>query len=97
MRRVVRLNQPDFHPSVESFDLAAALANPASAPTLQALDTVRIFSRYDFQAPPDIWIGGEVRTPGKYRTAGEAHLRDAIYPCRRDDSGRFHGFRSAVS
>jgi polysaccharide export outer membrane protein len=76
---IVRLNQPDFHPSVESFDLAAALANPASAPTLQPLDTVRIFSRYDFQAPPDIWIGGEVRTPGKYRTAGEAHLRDAIY------------------
>jgi len=76
---IVRLNQPDFHPSVESFDLAAALGNPTSAPTLQALDTVRIFSRYDFQAPPDIWIGGEVRTPGKYRTAGEAHLRDAIY------------------
>jgi polysaccharide export outer membrane protein len=76
---IVRLNQPDFHPSVESFDLAAALANPASAPMLQPLDTLRIFSRYDFQAPPDIWIGGEVRTPGKYRTAGEAHLRDAIY------------------
>jgi len=76
---IVRLNPPDFHPSVESFDLAAALATPASAPTLQPLDTVRIFSRYDFQAPPDVWVGGEVRTPGKYRTSGEAHLRDAIY------------------
>ena len=76
---IVRLNPPDFHPSVESFDLAAALATPASAPTLQALDTVRVFSRYDFQAPPDVWVGGEVRNPGKYRTSGEAHLRDAIY------------------
>ncbi|MGC1619884.1 MAG: SLBB domain-containing protein [Candidatus Acidiferrum sp.] len=76
---IVRLNPPDFHPSVESFDLSAALANPASAPKLEPLDTVRIFSRYDFQPAPEIWIGGEVREPGKYRTSGEAHLRDAIY------------------
>jgi protein involved in polysaccharide export with SLBB domain len=76
---IVRLNAPDFHPSVESFDLAAALATPASSPILKPLDTVRVFSRYDFQAPPDVWVGGEVRSPGKYRTSGEAHLRDAIY------------------
>lgn len=76
---IVRLNAPDFHPSVESFDLSAALANPASAPTLQPLDTVRIFSRFDFEPPPDVWVGGEVRAPGKYRTSGQAHLRDAIY------------------
>jgi polysaccharide biosynthesis/export protein len=76
---IVRLNAPDFHPTVESFDLAAALATPASAPTLKPLDTVRVFSRYDFQAPPDVWVGGEVRSPGKYRTSGQAHLRDAIY------------------
>jgi polysaccharide export outer membrane protein len=75
---IVRLNAPDFHPTVESFDLAAALATPASAPALQPLDTVRVFSRYDFQAPPDVWVGGEVHAPGKYRTAGQAHLLDAI-------------------
>jgi protein involved in polysaccharide export with SLBB domain len=76
---IVRLNPPDFHPSVESFDLSAALADPASAPKLQPLDTVRIFSRYDFQPAPEVWVGGEVREPGKYRTSGQAHLRDAIY------------------
>jgi polysaccharide biosynthesis/export protein len=76
---IVRLNAPDFHPSVESFDLSAALANPASAPTLHPLDTVRVFSRFDFEPPPDVWVGGEVRAPGKYRTSGQAHLRDAIY------------------
>ena len=76
---IVRLNAPDFRPSVESFDLAAALANPAESPKLQALDTVRIFSRYDFEQAPTVWIGGEVRAPGKYRTSGQAHLRDAIY------------------
>jgi polysaccharide export outer membrane protein len=76
---IVRLNAPDFRPSVESFDLASALANPAESPTLHALDTVRIFSRYDFEQAPTVWIGGEVRSPGKYRTSGQAHLRDAIY------------------
>jgi protein involved in polysaccharide export with SLBB domain len=76
---IVRLNAPDFHPSVESFDLSAALANPAAGPTLQPLDTVRVFSRFDFEPPPDVWVGGEVRAPGKYRTSGQAHLRDAIY------------------
>jgi protein involved in polysaccharide export with SLBB domain len=76
---IVRLNPPDFHPSVESFDISAALANPASAPTLNRLDTVRIFSRYDFERPPNVTVGGEVRSPGEYRTTGEAHLRDAVY------------------
>jgi protein involved in polysaccharide export with SLBB domain len=76
---IVRLNPPDFRPSVESFDLSAALANPASAPRLQPLDTVRIFSRFDFEPAPEIWVGGEVRGPGKYRTSGQAHLKDAVY------------------
>jgi len=76
---IVRLNPPDFHPTVESFDISAALANPATAPALKPLDTVRIFSRYDFEAPPQVWVGGEVRKPGAYRTSGQAHLRDAVY------------------
>src|SRR5260370_21831292 len=76
---IVRLNAPDFHPSVESFDLSAALANPASAPKLQPLDTLRVFSRFDFEPAPEIWVGGEVRAPGKYRTSGQAHLKDAVY------------------
>ena len=76
---IVRLNAPDFHPSVESFDLSAALADPASAPKLQPLDTVRIFSRYDFQPAPEIWVGGEVRAPGNYRTSGQVRLKDAVF------------------
>jgi protein involved in polysaccharide export with SLBB domain len=76
---IVRLNPPDFRPSVESFDLASALANPAAAPKLQRLDTVRVFSRYDFEQAPSVWVGGEVREPGKYRTSGQARLRDAIF------------------
>ena len=76
---IVRLNPPDFRPSVESFDLAAALANPAASPKLEPLDTVRVFSRFDFEPAPTVWVGGEVRTPGQFRTSGQVHLRDAIY------------------
>ena len=76
---IVRLNAPDFRPSVESFDLSAALANPAESPKLQPLDTVRIFSRFDFEPAPTVWVGGEVRAPGKYPTSGQVRLRDAIY------------------
>jgi protein involved in polysaccharide export with SLBB domain len=76
---IVRLNAPDFRPSVESFDLASALADPSTAPKLQQLDTVRIFSRYDFEPAPTVWVGGDVRNPGKYRTSGQAHFRDAVF------------------
>src|SRR4029077_13260895 len=48
---IIRLNAPDFHPSVEAFDLADALANPAQSPVLRPMDTVRIFSRFDFENP----------------------------------------------
>jgi protein involved in polysaccharide export with SLBB domain len=76
---IVRLNAPDYRPSVESFDLAAALANPTTAPKLQPHDTVRVFGRYDFEPAPQVWVGGEVAKPGKYATSGQVRLRDAVY------------------
>jgi protein involved in polysaccharide export with SLBB domain len=76
---IVRLNPPDFHPSVESFDLADALANPSQAPVLHAMDTVQIFSRFDFENPPTVSIGGDVRAPGTYQTSGQIRLADAIH------------------
>ncbi len=76
---IIRLNQPDFHPSVQSFDLADALANPASAPALHPMDTVRIFSRFDFENPPTVAVLGDVRMPGNYQTPGEVHIADAVH------------------
>jgi protein involved in polysaccharide export with SLBB domain len=76
---IIRLNPPDLHPTVQSFDLTAALSNPENAPKLKPLDTVRIFSRYDFESAPKIWVDGEVRSPGLYVTSGQTHLRDALY------------------
>ncbi len=76
---IVRINAPDFHPSVESFDLANALTNPSQSPVLHAMDTVRIFSRFDFENPPTVSVMGDVRGPGTYRTSGQIHVADAVH------------------
>lgn len=76
---IIRLNAPDFHPSVESFDLAQALADPSHAPLLHAMDTVRIFGRYDFENAPTVSVWGDVRGPGTFRTSGQIRLSDAIH------------------
>jgi protein involved in polysaccharide export with SLBB domain len=75
---IIRLNAPDFRPSVEGFSLAEALANPSTSPELKPMDTVRIFSRFDFEDPPVVSILGDVRRPGTYRATGQIHVRDAI-------------------
>jgi len=76
---IIRLSPPDFRPNVVSFDLASALKDPTSAPSLEPLDTIRVFSRFDFEPAPTVSVGGEVRLPGTYRTSGQASLRDAVY------------------
>jgi protein involved in polysaccharide export with SLBB domain len=76
---IIRLNAPDFHPSVEGFDLADALNNPAQAPVLHPMDTIRIFSRFDFENPPSVSVLGEVRVPGTYQTSGQIRLTDAVH------------------
>jgi protein involved in polysaccharide export with SLBB domain len=76
---IIRLTPPDYRPNVVSFDLAAALKDPASAPALEPLDTIRVFSRFDFEPPPTVSVGGEVRIPGTYRTTGQSSLRDAVF------------------
>lgn len=76
---IVRLNAPDFHPTVESFDLADALAHPEQSPELHPLDTVRVFSKFAFENPPAVSVLGDVRQPGTYRTAGQIHLSDAVH------------------
>jgi protein involved in polysaccharide export with SLBB domain len=46
---------------------------------LHAMDTVRIFSRFDFENPPSVSVLGDVRAPGTYQTSGQAHLADAVH------------------
>lgn len=76
---IIRLNAPDYHPTVESFDLGAAMDSPSTSPALKPMDTVRIFSKYDFQSPPTVSVWGDVRSPGTYETSGQIHLADAVH------------------
>jgi protein involved in polysaccharide export with SLBB domain len=76
---IIRLNPPDFRPVVVSFDLESALKDPAAGPDLKPLDTVRLFSRFDFEPAPTVSVGGAVRAPGTYQTAGQISLRDAVF------------------
>ena len=93
---IVRLSPPDFRPSVESFDLSLALADPAAAPKLEAHDTVRIFGRYDFEPAPEVWIGGRSAHGWEvsyFRSSAPArrHL-----PCGRSHARCFARVRATV-
>lgn len=76
---IIRLNPPDFHPSVIGFNLTDALADPSSSPALEPLDTVRVFSTFAFENPPTVSVLGDVRNPGTYRTSGQVRLSDAVH------------------
>jgi protein involved in polysaccharide export with SLBB domain len=76
---IIRLAEPDYTPVVLAFNLGDALAGKDQDVVLKPFDTIRVFSKYDFEDPPIITISGEVRDPGDHLTNGTAHLRDAIY------------------
>ena len=76
---IIRLQQPDLTPTVLTFNLADALAGKEQDVELKPFDTVRIFSRFDFEDPPLVTVSGEIRDPGDHVTNGATYLRDAIY------------------
>jgi protein involved in polysaccharide export with SLBB domain len=76
---IIRLAEPDYTPVVLAFNLGDALAGKDQDLVLKPFDTVRVFSKYDFEDPPIVTISGEVRDPGDHLTNGTPHLRDAIY------------------
>jgi protein involved in polysaccharide export with SLBB domain len=84
---VVRLVAPDMHPETIEFNVPDVLIGNVVL-SLQPFDTVRVFGRYE-QDAPTVSIGGEVMHPGAYplfegmtasqlvRTAG-GFKRDAL-------------------
>ena len=76
---IIRLQAPDYTPTVLAFNLGDVLSGKEQDLALKSFDTVRIFGRYDFEDPPVITISGEVRDPGDHITNGVTHLRDAVY------------------
>jgi protein involved in polysaccharide export with SLBB domain len=76
---IIRLNPPGYTPVVLAFNLGDVLSGKDQDLILKPFDTVRVFSRYDFEDPPVITVTGEVRDPGDHLTNGLPHLRDAVY------------------
>jgi protein involved in polysaccharide export with SLBB domain len=62
---IVRLHPPDYKPEVIGFNLRDVLEKRAAAPALEPFDTVRVFGRYETDAPK-VSVYGEVVRPGEY-------------------------------
>jgi protein involved in polysaccharide export with SLBB domain len=76
---IIRLNPPDYRPEVIAFNLGSAMDGKQDDISLRPFDTIRVFSRYDFENPPVVTVSGEVRDPGDHLSNGVTHLRDAIF------------------
>jgi protein involved in polysaccharide export with SLBB domain len=61
---VIRLVPPDYRPETLEYQLSDVFSSSASIP-LQPFDTLRIYGRYELDAPM-VSIFGEVLRPGKY-------------------------------
>jgi protein involved in polysaccharide export with SLBB domain len=61
---IVRLMPPDLHPETIEFNVPDVLIGNANI-TLAPFDTVRIYGRYEADAPK-VTVGGEVLRPGMY-------------------------------
>lgn len=64
LAEIVRLVPPDLHPETIEFQLPDALIGNENPP-LQPFDTIRVFGRYEADAPK-VTISGEVLRPGSY-------------------------------
>jgi protein involved in polysaccharide export with SLBB domain len=74
---IVRLHQPDFTPVVLPFNLRDVLSKRVEAPSLEPFDTVRVFGRYDTDAPK-VSIFGEVFHPGEYPLSDRMTAADLL-------------------
>lgn len=74
---IVRLRPPDYRPSVIGFNLREVLEKRAEAPGLQPFDTLRVFGRYEADAPR-VAIYGEVLRPGEYPLSDRMGAADLV-------------------
>jgi protein involved in polysaccharide export with SLBB domain len=61
---IIRLRAPDYRPEAIEFSLSEVLIGNEPV-NLQPFDTIRIYSRYEFD-PPTVTIQGEITEPGAY-------------------------------
>lgn len=75
---IVRLQAPNYRPAVLTIHPALLGTKGGEDPDLMPLDTVRIYSRYDFEDLPAVFVSGEVRKPGRHAIDGDMQVSDAI-------------------
>ena len=74
---IVRLRPPDYRPFVIGFNLRDVLEKRVPPPALQPFDTLRIFGRYETDAPK-VSIYGEVLRSGEYPMSERMTAADLV-------------------
>jgi protein involved in polysaccharide export with SLBB domain len=74
---IVRLTGANRQPETIPFDIVNVLDGKEASPELQAFDVVRIFGRYDLDAPM-VSIQGEVLKPGAYPLESGMTVSDLV-------------------
>jgi protein involved in polysaccharide export with SLBB domain len=74
---IVRLHPPDFSPQVIGFSLGDMFGKKVPAPALQPFDTIRVFGRYETDAPK-VSVYGEVLRPGEYPLSDRMTAADLL-------------------
>jgi len=76
---LTRLYPPDYHPEKRYVNLAKALSGDSESNLeLKEFDEVRVFSRWDMEEMPTVWVNGEVQNPGEYRLFDNMTVRDLV-------------------
>jgi protein involved in polysaccharide export with SLBB domain len=77
---IIRLAEPDLHPEIIEFNLAALLTGVEDQNIrLQDLDRVRIYDKWEKREKPSVTIKGAVRNPGTYRLYEKMKIKDLIF------------------
>jgi len=74
---IVRLEPPDYRPTVIGINLRSIIEKKEEAPALKPFDTVRVYGRYEFDAPT-VSIYGEVLRPGDYPLSSGMSAADLV-------------------
>lgn len=90
---ITRLYPPDYHPEKLFINLSKALSgDPDSNLELKEFDEVRIFSRWDMEEMPKVWVNGEVQNPGEYRLFENMTVRDLLLAAGNLKITAYHKF-----
>jgi protein involved in polysaccharide export with SLBB domain len=76
---ISRLMPPNYSPEKIYINLGKAMAgDPKENIELKEFDTLQVFSRWEMEEMPRVFISGEVQRPGTFRLYDNMRLRDLV-------------------